>query len=84
MCFGHDGERALRESLEQKGASRRTLIRGAVAGAAGAATLGGLAAAPASAAGARHDGATAGTGTDGRRGCRWTASASSSTRCGRR
>ena len=39
MCFGHDGERALRESLEKKGASRRGLLRGAVAGATGAAAL---------------------------------------------
>lgn len=58
MCFGHDGESALRESLEKRGASRRNLIRGAFAGAAGAATLGaGLGAAPASASGrrGRHD-----------------------------
>ena len=40
MCFGHDGEGALRESLERQGASRRNLIRGAFAGAAGAAALG--------------------------------------------
>lgn len=39
MCFGYDGERALRESLEKKGASRRGLLRGAMAGAAGAAAL---------------------------------------------
>ena len=39
MCFGHDGEGALRESLERKGASRRGLMRGAAAGAAGAAAL---------------------------------------------
>jgi sugar phosphate isomerase/epimerase len=57
MCFGHDGEGALRESLERKGASRRNLIRGAFAGAAGAAALGaGVgAAAPAAASGKRHD-----------------------------
>jgi len=40
MCFGHDGDAALRESLERKGASRRGLMRGAVAGAAGATVLG--------------------------------------------
>lgn len=40
MCYGHDGDAALRESLERKGASRRGLLRGAVAGAAGAAVLG--------------------------------------------
>ena len=39
MCFGYDGDAALRESLERKGASRRGLIRGAVAGAAGATVL---------------------------------------------
>ena len=35
MCFGYDGEGALRRSLEEKGASRRTLFRGAAVGAAG-------------------------------------------------
>ena len=40
MCFGYDGDAALRESLERKGASRRGLLRGAVAGAAGATVLG--------------------------------------------
>jgi sugar phosphate isomerase/epimerase len=49
MCYGHDGDSALRESLERKGASRRTLLSGAVAGAAGVAALG--AAAPAGASG---------------------------------
>jgi sugar phosphate isomerase/epimerase len=39
MCFGYDGDAALRESLERKGASRRGLLRGAVAGAAGATAL---------------------------------------------
>jgi sugar phosphate isomerase/epimerase len=39
MCFGYDGDAALRESLERKGASRRGLLRGAVAGAAGATML---------------------------------------------
>ncbi|MBC2932473.1 sugar phosphate isomerase/epimerase [Nocardioides sp. zg-1228] len=41
MCFGYDGDAALRESLERKGASRRGLIRGAAAGAAGATVLAG-------------------------------------------
>ena len=41
MCFGYDGEGALRRSLDQKGASRRSLLRGAAAGAAGLATVGG-------------------------------------------
>ena len=40
MCFGYDGEGALRRSLEEKGASRRSLFRGAAAGVAGAAVLG--------------------------------------------
>ena len=40
MCFGFDGERALRDSLEQQGASRRSLIRGAAVGASGVAALG--------------------------------------------
>lgn len=53
MCFGHDGESALRESLERKGASRRGLLRGAVAGVAGAAVLG--AGGPAEAAGRQGD-----------------------------
>jgi sugar phosphate isomerase/epimerase len=41
MCYGYDGEAALQESLERKGASRRGLLRGAVAGAAGATVLAG-------------------------------------------
>ena len=40
MCFGFDGEGALRRSLEEKGASRRSLLRGAAAGAAGLAAVG--------------------------------------------
>jgi sugar phosphate isomerase/epimerase len=40
MCFGYDGEGALRRSLDQKGASRRSLLRGAAAGATGVAALG--------------------------------------------
>lgn len=39
MCYGYDGDAALRESLERKGASRRGLLRGAVAGATGATVL---------------------------------------------
>jgi len=52
MCFGYDGEGALRRSLEEKGASRRSLFRGAAVGAAGvagAAVLGSGLTAPASA-----------------------------------
>lgn len=49
MCFGYDGEGALRRSLEEKGASRRSLFRGAAAGVAGAAVLGSGLAVPASA-----------------------------------
>jgi sugar phosphate isomerase/epimerase len=51
MCFGYDGEGALRRSLEEKGASRRSLFRGAALGAAGVATVGAGLAAPAVAAG---------------------------------
>ena len=54
MCFGFDGERALRASLEKKGASRRSLLRGAAVGAAGAATLGAGLATPALAGGGGH------------------------------
>jgi sugar phosphate isomerase/epimerase len=55
MCFGYDGEGALRDSLARKGASRRSLIAGA---AAGAAVLGSTvaAAAPAVARGGDHGG----------------------------
>ncbi len=49
MCYGFDGETALRESLERRGLSRRSLFRGAAAGLAGAATLG-VAGAPAASA----------------------------------
>jgi sugar phosphate isomerase/epimerase len=41
MCFGFDGEGALRRSLNQKGASRRSLLRGAAVGAAGVAAVSG-------------------------------------------
>ena len=57
MCFGYDGEGALRHSLEVKGASRRSLFRGAAVGAAGvagAAALGGGLVAPAQAHGSRN------------------------------
>jgi sugar phosphate isomerase/epimerase len=53
MCFGYDGEGALRRSLAEKGASRRSLFAGAAAGVAGAAVLGGGLAAPAAARGGR-------------------------------
>ena len=57
MCFGYDGEGALRRSLEEKGTSRRSLLRGAAAGAAGVAAVGsGLAAAPAVATGGHGHG----------------------------
>ena len=39
MCYGYDGEGALRQSLEERGVSRRSLLRGALMGAAGAAAL---------------------------------------------
>jgi len=39
MCYGHDGDGALRESLERRGLGRRSLLRGALAGVAGAAAL---------------------------------------------
>ncbi|MBJ7358771.1 sugar phosphate isomerase/epimerase [Nocardioides sp.] len=52
MCFGYDGEGALRRSLEEKGASRRSLLRGAAVGAAGVAGVAAVgAAAPAQARG---------------------------------
>jgi sugar phosphate isomerase/epimerase len=56
MCFGYDGEGALRRSLEEKGASRRSLFKGAAAGVAGAAVLGSGLAAPAEAHGGGHGG----------------------------
>ena len=54
MCFGYDGEGALQRSLEEKGASRRNLFRGAALGAAGLAAVGSGLAVPA-AAGERDD-----------------------------
>jgi sugar phosphate isomerase/epimerase len=56
MCFGYDGEGALRRSLEEKGASRRSLFKGAAAGVAGAAVLGSGLAAPAEAHGGHGGG----------------------------
>jgi sugar phosphate isomerase/epimerase len=47
MCFGYDGDRALRDSLDQKGASRRSLLRGAAISAGAVAALGTGVAAPA-------------------------------------
>ncbi|MFB9313330.1 sugar phosphate isomerase/epimerase family protein [Nocardioides plantarum] len=50
MCFGFDGEAALRRSLEERGSSRRQMLRGTAAGVGGAVGLAALAsAAPASA-----------------------------------
>jgi sugar phosphate isomerase/epimerase len=40
MCYGYDGEGALRQSLEKRGMSRRSVLRGALAGVAGAAVVG--------------------------------------------
>jgi len=58
MCFGYDGEAALRESLEKRGMSRRLLLRSAVATAAGVTAVGATASASAgaSAGAARHPG----------------------------
>jgi sugar phosphate isomerase/epimerase len=58
MCFGHDGEGALRRSLEEKGASRRSLFRGAALGAAGVAgvAVAGPGLASPAVAGGRHGG----------------------------
>jgi len=39
MCYGYDGEGALRRSLAERGMSRRSVLRGAVFGTAGAAAL---------------------------------------------
>ena len=74
MCFGYDGEGALRRSLEEKGASRRSLFRGAAVGVAGAAVLGAGLAAPAQAQGSWGP-------AGGAVPSRTTRSASSSTHC---
>ena len=39
MCYGYDGEGALRRSLAERGMSRRSVLRGALFGTAGAAAL---------------------------------------------
>lgn len=54
MCFGYDGERALRDSLDKKGASRRSLLTGAAAGAAVLGTTLGAAAPAAAGRGQGH------------------------------
>ena len=61
MCFGFDGDGALRRSLEQRGVSRRSLIRGAAAGAAALGVSGALATP------AHADSARSGRGHGGRR-----------------
>lgn len=68
MCFGYDGDAALRESLEKKGASRRNLLRGAAAGAAGVAALGTAGAASAHPGKGHGPGGHGGHGHGGRRG----------------
>lgn len=40
MCYGYDGEGALRRTLESRGVDRRSVLRGMFAGVAGAAALG--------------------------------------------
>ncbi|PVG80977.1 sugar phosphate isomerase/epimerase [Nocardioides gansuensis] len=50
MCYGYDGEGALRRSLAERGLSRRSLFAGALAGVAGLAVAGSAGAAPAHAA----------------------------------
>ncbi|MEI5676587.1 MULTISPECIES: sugar phosphate isomerase/epimerase family protein [unclassified Nocardioides] len=64
MCFGYDGEGALRRSLEEKGASRRSLFRGAALGAAGVAAVGSGLASPAAAGGRHGDGRSRGVPHD--------------------
>lgn len=56
MCFGFDGEAALQRSLEERGSSRRQLLRGTAAGATGAVALAALASGAPAAAGSpgRH------------------------------
>ena len=78
MCFGYDGEGALQRSLEEKGASRRNLFRGAALGAAGLAAVGSGLAVPAAA--RRRDDRGHGHGAR-THGASRTRSASSSTRC---
>src|SRR5687768_11356842 len=40
MCYGYDGERPLRESLERRGMSRRSLLRGVAGAGLGLAAVG--------------------------------------------
>jgi sugar phosphate isomerase/epimerase len=47
MCFGYDGEAALQRSMEERGSSRRHVLRGAAAGVGGAVGLAAIAGAPA-------------------------------------
>src|SRR5262245_38264072 len=54
MCYGYDGHAALDESLARRGSTRRGFLRGAAASLAGAAVVGAVGTAPASAV-ARHN-----------------------------
>ncbi len=56
MCFGFDGDGALDRSLAEKGASRRSLFRGAAMGAAGVAAVGSGLLSPAEAKGTKPTG----------------------------
>ncbi len=47
MCYGHDGEGALRHSLETRGVGRRSFLRGALGAAAAGVAATGIGAAPA-------------------------------------
>jgi sugar phosphate isomerase/epimerase len=49
VCYGYDGERALERSVEGRGTSRRSLLRGLVAGAGLGVAAGGLGGSPAQA-----------------------------------
>ncbi len=53
MCYGYDGHAALDESLDRRGASRRSILKGAAASLAGAAAVGVAGAGPAHAVAAR-------------------------------
>ena len=67
MCFGHDGDAALESSLAHKGASRRSLMRGAAGVAAATAALGAGTASPAAAYGTGRPGHGHGHGHGRRR-----------------
>ncbi|HYJ67532.1 MAG TPA: sugar phosphate isomerase/epimerase [Nocardioidaceae bacterium] len=55
MCYGYDGDAALKESLARRGIDRRNFLRGSLAGLAGAGLAAtGLAGSPAAAAGMRR------------------------------